>query len=69
MSKLLPNYPPPGKRALSPGIKFNSICPFKVSVVCKNQIHSLMNADKMPGRSLTKLFFSSTINMFFDEKM
>ncbi len=41
MSKLLPNYPPPGMRTLSPGIKFSSICPFKVSVVCKNQITSL----------------------------
>ncbi len=69
MSKLLPNYSPPGKRALSPGVKFSSICPFKVSVVCKNKFQVLLNADKMPGRSLTKLFFISTINMFFDEKI
>ncbi len=41
MSKLLPNYSPPGKRDLSPSIKFSSICPFNVSVVCKNQITSL----------------------------
>ncbi len=41
MSNVLPNYSPPGKRALSPGVKFSSNCPFKVSVVCKNQIPSL----------------------------
>ena len=69
MSKLLPNYPPPGKRTLSPGIKFSSICPFKVSVVCKNQIPSLANAVKMLDMSHTKLFFISTINMFFDENL
>jgi hypothetical protein len=43
--------------------------PLKCLWYVKTKFLVLLNADKMPGRSLKKQFLVSTINMFSDEKM